>query len=216
MKPAHYLIFGDVYIYDSLNENMNPNQNKFTMNKPKKVQIKKKSTTPLNKEETKSRQSEQTSSKKNTKQNKKSFYLNSYMEEIIKEVKEDHIYSCQVCPENPKLVKRSVHRRILESGPHRIWVASRLSEHEELVKLINGKRRNDKKKDQTLEDTKTYLEFLAFCLKSNFSFLQISALGKFMKLLTTKSNLSFFCDMVLMTRRYQRWRIFLGKSSLIN
>ena len=75
---------------------------------------------------------------------------------------------------------------------------TRPNEHKELVKKIeeliqqnkNRKSRNSIS-DKTNQDRKNYLEFLTFCLKENFSFLQISALGKFLKTMSLNQKLDF-------------------------
>ena len=131
-------------------------------------------------------------------QNKKRLFLNNYMCEIIKESKEDdknNKYYCRICPTKPEFNQRSVYRHILECETHQNFASS--NEHEELKKLIQekiekNKARKNPKSEENIANTKHYLEFLAFCMKQNFSFEQISSLGKFLKNMSERRALNFF------------------------
>jgi len=117
------------------------------------------------------------------------------MYEIIEESNDGKksTYHCKVCPTRPKLDSRSVYRHILHCETHQNLVTSK--EHEKLIELIRSKMKNNKELKQGKKsdvDTKSYLEFLGFCMKENYSFLQISSLGKYLKSLVERKSISFF------------------------
>ena len=131
-------------------------------------------------------------------QSKNRLFLNPYMCELIKESKQDgskNKYFCNICPTKPKFDQRSVYRHILECETHQNFASS--PEHEELKKLILAKMEKNKgrkfpKSEENIADTKHYLEFLGFCMKQNFSFEQISSLGKYLKAMSERKTLDFF------------------------
>ena len=102
--------------------------------------------------------------KKDPPKHRKPFYINSYMEEIIKEIDEgkEEAYSCEICPGKPKLVRRSVYRHIIESSTHEIFATNRIKEHEQLKTLLAERGQNKGQKERSSEEvlgTESYLQF---------------------------------------------------------
>ena len=134
---------------------------------------------------------------KKSKSSLKTFFLTEYMKQII--LPEGDDFRCNICVDKPQMKRKNVFRHITESITHSNSVAkqSDIDGHKELIpkileELAKNKKRYRKKNLTTKEDKKDYLRFLVFCQKQNFSFQQISSLGKFIHEMTTEKRLSFF------------------------
>ena len=176
------------------------------MPKPKKIVPQKgiseleKSDKSSNKDEEEEKASDNPKKKTVVKNHRKSIFINTYMKEIIKEVNKkgkENLYCCQICPGKPEFVRRSVLRHITESETHENFASqdNHKSKHEDLKqRILKDKENNTRRKQRDSVDPyiQDYLEFLAFCLKQNLSFLQISSLGKYLNNMANFNRLDFF------------------------
>jgi len=113
------------------------------------------------------------------------FILNDNMAKLFVEELTLRKWKCTLCDE--LMLRQNVYRHILESSTHENKIIK--PEDREghiilvgLIKEVMAKNRAiyKKRKENTDTNSGDYLKFLAFCLKQNFSFSQISSLGKFL------------------------------------
>ena len=127
---------------------------------------------------------------------RKSIFKTEYQKKIIlhNDRKGDYFY-CNICPGKPKLQRRNIDNHCLNSVTHENHVEEKYEkDHQELCKAIrDSMAKNKKNKDFTeeKEDLRNYLEFLAFCLKENLSFLQVSQIGKQLNKMALDNKVGF-------------------------
>lgn len=158
------------------------------------------------------------------------FYLTDYMKKIIK-VKDSkkNKFLCDLCPDKPELSKKNVLRHFLKSETHDLSIVKKedIDGHYILIPLIKEKQelnkiKYGKKKPDTKQEVRDYLQFIGFCEKQNFSFRQISAIGKYLKQLVEQGRVSFFkgntferSEISLIARCYGRYLLDNIKQDLI-
>jgi len=140
--------------------------------------------------------------KNNFKRDKKLIYLTDYMKKIIKQRNPQGTYYCDICPLKPKLLKKNIYRHILSNLKHQNSIIKKedIEAHNRLIKAIQDKQEENRKMcpkyksnfEQEQSGKKEYLQFLGFCQRQNFSFKQISALGRYLKKLCCEKRFSFF------------------------
>ena len=142
--------------------------------------------------------------KNNFKRDKKLIYLTDYMKKIIKQRNPQGTYYCDICPLKPKLLKKNIYRHILSNLKHQNSITKKedIEAHNRLIKAIQDKQEENRKmcpkyksnveQEQEQSGKKEYLQFLGFCQRQNFSFKQISALGRYLKKLCCEKRFSFF------------------------
>jgi len=130
---------------------------------------------------------------------RKPIYKTEFQKKIIIQLDSngDKFY-CDICPDKPQLLRKNVDNHCLNSLVHQNHIKKEHEKnHEDLLKEIRnvktknkiiGKNLNGGEKDENIRD---YLEFLTFCFKENLSFLQISALGKFLQNLMETNKINF-------------------------
>ena len=127
---------------------------------------------------------------------RKSIFLTEYMKEIIKIKQGTTNLYCNLCPGTPSLLKRNVFRHIMESTQHKISIAKEkdVQGHNELIpKIVEAIARNKSTySKKVLRDQNqahiAYLRLIIFCQSQKFTFMQTSALAKFLKELTLNQN----------------------------
>ena len=135
--------------------------------------------------------------KAKTKSSLKSFFLTEYMKRVI--VPDGDDFYCNICVDKPRMQRKNVFRHLVESVTHSNSISKQVDTegHNELIPkiqeaLAKNKRTYNKKSFNTKEEKKDYLKFLIFCQKQNFSFQQISSLGKFLHEMAREKRLRFF------------------------
>ena len=135
------------------------------------------------------------------KKDRQDFYLTNYMKSIIKKGKQDDTFYCNLCPGKPELLRKNVYRHITDTSKHSLAITKPIDVkgHEELLPLISRLADKNKAvysnknvKAENAEGQKTHFEFLALCQSLNLSFLQTSALGKFLQNKVFQNNIDFF------------------------
>ena len=108
-------------------------------------------------------------------------------------------FYCNICVDKPRMQRKNVFRHLVESVTHSNSISKQVDTegHNELIPkiqeaLAKNKRTYNKKSFNTKEEKKDYLKFLIFCQKQNFSFQQISSLGKFLHEMAREKRLRFF------------------------
>jgi len=93
------------------------------------------------------------------------------------------------------LQRRNIDNHCLNSLTHHNHISKEYEKHhDELLHEIRSSINNNKKNKPSVgikEDLQNYLEFLAFCLKGNLSFLQVSEIGKQLKIMSESNKLGF-------------------------
>jgi len=130
---------------------------------------------------------------------RKPIYKTDFQKKIISQI--DTVgdkFCCKICPGQPKLLRKNVDNHCLNSIIHLNQITKdQEKDNEELLQKIRSSMEKNKKGkggkiSETNEDIRNYLEFLTFCFKENFSFLQINALGNFLRGMLEKNKLSIF------------------------
>ena len=77
------------------------------------------------------------SSSNSVKKERKNIYLTPYMQNVIKK-DQDNSYFCNLCPDKPKLKRKSIYRHLTESSRHALAISkeTNVKGHEELLPLV--------------------------------------------------------------------------------
>jgi len=127
---------------------------------------------------------------------RKSIFVTEYMKKIIMQKGSKGMYYCDLCPDKPTFAKKNINRHLLHSETHSnmILTQEHIDGHKELLSKIEEKINNNKRSKNsanTTSEKKDYLQFIAFCQSQNFSFKQISTLGKYLKEIINEKSTSF-------------------------
>jgi len=103
-------------------------------------------------------------------------------------------YKCQVCSTGQSILKKNLLKHVRNQDHLTNAKKGLFTELETYLKELNQKNASKGQKNkssQDLQNQKNYMEFLAFCMKENLSFLQVQAIGKYLKNMVLKNEINF-------------------------
>ena len=112
------------------------------------------------------------------------------MEEIISQLGTNQ-FQCKIC--NKNLKSGSVYKHI-KNNTHRTLTTSKVDDPVKLItksQQINANRMNQESTERSKND-KDYMEFLAYMMRKNISFRQISTVGTFIRKMIEQKKTSIF------------------------